>query len=68
MENLGGFDPSTMTYFSTQIAHPNPLGNDPFHDMMVPMDLPDHHSTHGYAGYILPSTNQSGYEAVLTSI
>lgn len=50
MENLGGFDPSTMTYFSTQIAHPNPGGSDPFQEMMLPVDMTDHHSTYGYAG------------------
>ncbi len=57
MDNLGGFDPATMTYFSTQIAHPTTSGNDPFHDMMMPMEMPDHHSTYGYAGYARPLPN-----------
>ncbi|KAK3712924.1 hypothetical protein LTR37_008809 [Vermiconidia calcicola] len=40
MENLGGFDPSTMTYFSTQIAHPSVGGSaDPFQEMLLPMDM-----------------------------
>ncbi|KAK5169788.1 uncharacterized protein LTR77_005766 [Saxophila tyrrhenica] len=54
MDNLGGFDPSTMTYFSTQIAHPGAGGNDLFHDMMIPMEMPDHHATYGYGGYVSP--------------
>ena len=52
MENLSGFDPSTMTYLATQMAHPNVGGGaDPFQEMLLPMDMPDHHSTYGYAGY-----------------
>lgn len=51
MEN---FDPSTMTYLATQMVHPNAVGTaDPFPDMLLPMDMPDHHSAYGYAGYRL---------------
>jgi hypothetical protein len=50
MEHLGGFDPATMTYFSTQIAHPNQgTTGDPFSEIMIPMDVPDHNSAYGYA-------------------
>jgi hypothetical protein len=55
MDNLSGFDPSTMTYLATQKAHPG--GPDPFQEMMLPMDLPDHHSTYGYAGYAIPQAS-----------
>lgn len=51
MEGLSGFDPSTMTYLATQIAHPNVGGADPFQEMLLPMELHDHQSTYGYAGY-----------------
>ena len=52
MENLSGFDPSTMTYYATQMGHPNmSSGSDPFQEMLLPMDVPDHHSAYGYAGY-----------------
>lgn len=52
MDNLSGFDPSTMTYFASQMAHPSVGGGvDSLNlsDMMLPMDLPDHPSTYGYA-------------------
>ena len=51
MESLSGFDPSTMTYLSSQMAQPNIGGSlDPLQEMLLPMDMPDHHSTYGYAG------------------
>lgn len=55
MDSLSGFDPSTMTYLATQMAHPNVGGNgaDPFTDMLLPMEMPDHQSTYGYAGYVM---------------
>ncbi|KAK0773837.1 hypothetical protein LTR91_012379 [Friedmanniomyces endolithicus] len=51
MDALPGFDPSTMTW-ATQMAHPGVgIGDvDPYQDLLLPMDLPDHHSTYGYAG------------------
>lgn len=53
MDNLGGFDPSTMTYLASQMAHPGVgVSTDPFQEMMLPMDMPDHHSAYGYAGYV----------------
>ena len=52
MDNLSGFDPSTMTYLATQMAHPNVAGGmDPLHDLLLPGDMADHHSVYGYAGY-----------------
>ena len=52
MEHLPGFDTSTMTYLATQMAHPNVNGNaDPFQDMLLPLEMHDHQSTYGYAGY-----------------
>lgn len=58
MENLSGFDPSTMTYLATQMAQPNVGGSaDPFQDMLPIMDLPDHNSAYGYAGYELDVCN-----------
>jgi len=53
MDGLAGFDPATMTYLATQMAQPN-VGSssvDPFQDMLLPMGMPDHQSTYGYAGY-----------------
>lgn len=51
MENMGAFDPSTMTYLATQMAHPNVGGQaDPFQEMLLPMEMHDHHSAYGYAG------------------
>jgi hypothetical protein len=55
MDSLPGFDPSTMTYLATQMAHPGVVlgngSNAQYQDLLLPMDLPDHHSTYGYAGY-----------------
>ncbi|GAB7364585.1 hypothetical protein MBLNU230_g5392t1 [Neophaeotheca triangularis] len=49
--DMTGFDPSTMTYLATQMAQPTVGDNaDPFQDMMMPMGVPDQHSTYGYAG------------------
>lgn len=55
MDSLSGFDPSTMTYLATQMAHPTVSGSgtDPFTDMLLPMEMPDHRSTYGYAGYVM---------------
>lgn len=41
-----------MTYLATQMAHPTVSGSgtDPFTDMLLPMEMPDHRSTYGYAG------------------
>lgn len=50
MEGMAGFDPSTMTYLATQMQHPG-LGVDPFQEMMLPLELAEHQSTYGYAGY-----------------
>ncbi|TKA80548.1 hypothetical protein B0A55_01998 [Friedmanniomyces simplex] len=54
MDALPGFDTSTMTYLATQMAHPGvsiaPGSTDPYQDLLLPLDLPDHHSTYGYAG------------------
>ncbi|KAF2487972.1 hypothetical protein BDY17DRAFT_243607 [Neohortaea acidophila] len=54
MDNLSGFDPSTMTYLASQMAHPGSSlasnGADPFHEMLLPIDLPEHQSAYGYAG------------------
>ncbi|KAK3110292.1 hypothetical protein LTR53_015558 [Teratosphaeriaceae sp. CCFEE 6253] len=56
MDALPGFDPSTMTYLATQMAHPGVgMGGGSaaqYQDLLLPMDmpLPDHQSTYGYAG------------------
>ena len=53
MENLSGFDPSTMTYLATQMAHPNAnIGGsaDPFQELLLPVDAGDPNSPYGYAG------------------
>ena len=48
---MGAFDPSTMTYLATQMAHPNVAGGpDPFQEMLLPTEMHDHHSAYGYAG------------------
>lgn len=56
MENLSGFDPSTMTYLASQMAHPGSSlgsnGADPFQEMLLPIDMPDHQSAYGYAGSV----------------
>lgn len=50
--DLTGFDPSTMTYLATQMAHPAGGDNgNAFRDMLMPMDVPDQLSERGYAGY-----------------
>jgi len=49
MDVIAGFDPSTMTYLATQMAHPNV---DPFHEMLLPIEMQDHQSTYAYAGYV----------------
>ncbi|RMY41961.1 hypothetical protein D0865_12151 [Hortaea werneckii] len=50
--SLSGFDPATMTYLATQMGgQPGPSdGLDAFQDMMMPLEMPDHHSTYGFAG------------------
>lgn len=56
MDNLPGFDPSTMTYLATQMVHPNANiggGADPFQEMMLPVDMADPGSPYGYAAYVL---------------
>ncbi len=59
MDNLGGFDPTTMTYFSTQLAHPNSvLGGETYQDVLLPLDMPDQHSAYGYAPWV---HGQDGY-------
>ena len=51
MDSLGGFDPSTMTYLATQMAQPTVgMNNDPFQEMLLPLEMQDHHSTYGFAG------------------
>lgn len=63
MDNLSGFDPSTMTYLATQMGHPNPNigGNaDLFQDMLLPVDMADHPaSPYGFAGYVIPRSSVS---------
>ena len=67
MDNLGGFDPSTMTYLASQMAHPNAgVTGDPFQEMMLPLDLPDHHSAYGYAGYGQKKRGMRMADGVLT--
>ncbi|KAK5107862.1 hypothetical protein LTR62_000622 [Meristemomyces frigidus] len=49
MEGLPGFDTSTMTW--TQMVQPAiGSGSDPYQEMLLPMEMPDHRSTYGYAG------------------
>ncbi|KAK5723124.1 hypothetical protein LTR17_013994 [Elasticomyces elasticus] len=53
MDTLPGFDTSTMTYLATQMAQPNigmGAGSPDYQDLLLPMDMQDHHSTYGYAG------------------
>ena len=54
--SLSGFDPATMTYLATQMGgQPDPSdGLDAFQDMMMPLDMPDHRSSYGFAGYDIP--------------
>lgn len=50
--SLSGFDPATMTYLATQMGQPGASdGLDAFQDMLMPLEMPDHHSTYGFAGY-----------------
>ena len=49
MDSLAAFDPSTMTYLASQLAHPG-AAPDPLQDMLLPMDFSDHRSAYGYAG------------------
>ena len=51
--DLNSFDPSTMTW-AAQMAHPDVNEQpDPYHEMLLPVDLPDQHSSYSYglAGY-----------------
>ncbi|KAI7600591.1 hypothetical protein KC346_g13194, partial [Hortaea werneckii] len=49
--SLSGFDPATMTYLATQMGQPGASdGLDAFQDMLMPLEMPDHHSTYGFAG------------------
>jgi len=51
--DLSGFDPSTMTYLATQMQQPNPVGQDPYQEMLLPAEYNTNHSTYGgYAGYV----------------
>ena len=63
MDNLSGFDPSTMTYLATQMGHPNANigGNgDLFQDMLLPVDMADHPaSPYGFAGYVITRSSVS---------
>lgn len=55
--SLSGFDPATMTYLAaTQMGgQSGPSdGLDAFQDMMMPLEMPDHHSSYGFAGYDIP--------------
>ena len=52
MDALPGFDPTTMTYLASQMAHPDiGSGLDPFQELLLPMELQERQSTYGYAGY-----------------
>ena len=54
--DLPGFDPSTMTYLATQMAHPNVgNGSDPFSDMLLPMDM------HAASQYGADNYTHAGY-------
>ena len=53
MDALPGFDPTTMTYLESQMVHPDIGGGlDPYQELMLPMEMQDHQSTYGYAGYV----------------
>jgi len=47
MDVIAGFDPSTMTYLATQMAHPSV---DPFHEMLLPVEMQE--STYAYTEYV----------------
>jgi len=54
MDGLPGFDPATMeTYLATQMAVPNmgSGGMNPYQEMLLPVEMQEHQSTYGYAGY-----------------
>lgn len=55
MDNLSGFDPSTMTYLATQMGHPGANidgSGDLFQDMLLPVDVAAPGSPYGFAGYV----------------
>jgi hypothetical protein len=54
MDNLSGFDPSTMTYLATQMQHPNAQASQElFDDMLLPGTFSEQRSAYGgYHGYV----------------
>ncbi|EMC92710.1 hypothetical protein BAUCODRAFT_151124 [Baudoinia panamericana UAMH 10762] len=49
MDNLSGFDPSTMTYLPSLTQLNVGGASDPYQELLLPIELPDHQSTYGYA-------------------
>lgn len=56
MDNLSGFDPSTMTYLTTQMVQPNAnFGDnmDPFSELLLQQaDASGPHTPYNYALYV----------------
>lgn len=58
-----------MTYLATQMAQPNIGGSaDPFQDLLLPLEMPDHQSTYGYAGYGTIEAQADLRSRILTSL